>query len=400
MFKLEPCSFKGLAIIVIMLAIITGCTISGNSDQSLPPEWIKYQDEKTSREVWQITTHEKPSVACYFENQAFSSGDRYVIFSSKRSGTWQIYRADLHGGEMKQLSRNERNILGDEYTVMPDGKHVSYLDGWSIYSCDIETGVEELLIDLSGKVPSLPLFTGSFTNDGKYTLVSVAGDSLKAIYRINLESGEVLEVHRQKEGRISHPMINPEDPGVISYVPGPDTQNDMTLPMEMRARTWKVDLHKGTDQQFLTVPYGFRATHESWTADGSRFTFFRKTRPGWSPAAVCSIDKDGNDFRVHYVNDTIKLGHGTSSSDGKWFISDSQQPGTNELMLINLLTGDATLLCYPDASIEDGNDKYAHVHPSFSRSGKFVAYTSDRTGIPQVYVVPVEDITQAIVNGQ
>jgi len=180
---------------------------------------------------------------------------------------------------------------------------------------------------------------------------------------------------------------------VITYVPGPDTQNDMTLPMEKRTRTWKVDLHTGTDRQFLTVPYGFRATHESWTHDGSRFFFFRKTRPGWSPAAICSIDQSGGDFKVHYESDTIKLGHGTTSRDGKWFISDCQEPGTNEMVLVNLETGKGQILCFPNSSVDGGHEAHAHVHPSFSPGGKYICYTSDRTGTPQVYVVPVGDIT-------
>jgi len=35
----------------------------------------------------------------------------------------------------------------------------------------------------------------------------------------------------------------------------------------------------------------------------------------------------------------------------------------------------------------------AHVHPSFSLKGNYICYTSDRSGVSQVYVVPVGDIT-------
>ena len=42
-----------------------------------------------------------------------------------------------------------------------------------------------------------------------------------------------------------------------------------------------------------------------------------------------------------------------------------------------------------------GKDLQAHVHPSFSPKGNYICYTSDRTGVPQVYVVPVGDITHA-----
>lgn len=359
------------------------------------PEWIKGNSPETGREVWQITSDTAPAVACYFERQAFTSDEKYVVYASRKSGAWRLYRSDLKSGASTPITPPSRTIMDDDYTLMPDGERVCYMDGWKLFATHVERGEEELLFDYSGLLPDKPRYTGSFTNDGKYTLAYVYNDTLKAIYRTNLESGEILEVHSHREGKISHPLINPEDPDVITYVPGPDTQNDMTLPMEQRARTWKVDLKEGTDQQFLTMPYGFRATHESWSHDGERFFFFRKTRPGWSPAAVCSQDKSGNDFKVHYESDTIKLGHGIASPDGRWFVSDCQQPDENELVLVNLQTGEGEVLCFPNSSVDGGHSMRAHVHPSFSPKGNYVCFTSDRSGVSQVFVVPVKDLIQA-----
>ncbi len=353
------------------------------------PSWVKSTSPETGREVWQITSDTAPAVACYFERQAFTSDEKYVIYASRKSGVWRLYRTNLKSGASAPITPLSRKIMDDDYTLMPDGERVCYLDGWKLYATRVESGEEEMLYDYTGLLPDKPRYTGSFTNDGNYTLVYVYNDTLKAIFRTNMVTGEVLEVHRHLEGKISHPLINPEDPNVITYVPGPDTQNDMSLPMEMRARSWKVDLKAGTDRQFLTMPYGFRATHESWSYDGERFFFFRKTRPGWSPAAICSQDKSGGDFRVHYESDSIKLGHGIASRDGRWFISDCQQPGSNELVLVNLDSGEGEVLCWPNSSVDGGHTMRAHVHPSFSPNGKYICYTSDRSGVSQVYVVPV-----------
>ena len=364
--------------------------------QAVPVEetgWMKTVSPRTGREVWQVPGGDYPSVACYFEGQAFTDDESYLVYSSLRTGSWMLYRVDMETGIPEPLTFAERGINGDDYTMMPDGERVCYLDGWVLYANRVRTGEEEILFDYTGKIPAPPRFSGSFTNDGRYTVVFISDDTLKAIYRTDLESGEVREVMRRTEGKLSHPLLNPEDPEVITYVPGPDTQNDMTLPMEQRARTWKVDLRAGTDRQFLTVPYGYRATHESWSHDGARFFYFRKTRPGWSPVAICSIDKEGGDQRVHYENDTIKLGHGSTSRDGSWFIADCQEPGNNELVLVDLQGGEGTILSYPNSSVDEGHDAFAHVHPSFSPGGNYVVYTSDRSGTPQVYVVPVGDLT-------
>jgi Tol biopolymer transport system component len=361
------------------------------------PEWKKFPSPETGREIWQISSDTAPAVACYFEGQAFTSDENYVVFASRSSGVWRLNRMDLKTGVVRPITPEGRRIMEDDYTVMPGGKRVSYMDGWKLYSTHVEHMEEEVLFDYTGLLPEQPLFSGSFTSDGRYTLVYIRGDKsggpLTAIYRTNLETGELLEVHRQAGGKITHPLINPEDPKVITYVPGPDTQNDMSLPMELRARTWKVDLNAGTDQQFLTVPYGYRATHESWSHDGERFFFFRKTRPGWRPVAICSQDKNGDDFRVHYESDSIRLGHGTVSRDGRWFVSDSQEPGKNELVLVNLETGRAEVLCWPNSSVDGGHEARAHVHPSFSPKGNYVCYTSDHSGVSQVYLVPLGDLT-------
>lgn len=355
-------------------------------------EWSRETSPDTGREVWQITSDSAASVACYFEHQAFACDERYLVFSSLRSGKWSLYRTDLTTGIVAQLTPEERQIFDNDYTVIPGGEKVCYLDGWKLFVTGIENKREEVLFDYTGLLPDQPWFTGSFTNDGKYTLVYVSNDTLKAIYRTCLKSGEILEVHRQQDGTFSHPMINPEDPDVITYVPGPDRQNDMSLSMEQRARTWKIDLRAGTNRQFLTAPYGFRATHESWSFNGERFYFFRKSRPGWVPVAICSMNKEGNDWQIHYESDTIYLGHGSASRDMKWFVSDSQEPGSNELVLVNLEKGEAEVLGYPDATITGGHPAHAHVHPSFSLKGNYICYTSDRNGVPQVYLVPIGDI--------
>ncbi len=388
---------KTLLLFLIIVSIIPSCQQrqETRNQEEGTTEWIKFNSKETGREVWQITTDSSINIACYFERQAFTSDDRYLVFSSMREGKWRLFRANLENGKIIPLSPESRVIEDYDYTIHPDGKQACYIDGNILYGINVSSLKETVLFDFSGHFTGRIIFSGSFTSDGKHTLVSVRNEPVYQLYRVNLESGEVLLVHEQNAGEFSHPQINPANPDIISYCPLPDTQNDMSLPMEQRARTWKIDVSKGTDEPYLICPYGFRATHESWSADGSRLFYFRKTQPGWKPATICSISVNGDDVREHYTSDTIRLGHGISSQDGKWFISDSQDKGRNPLILLNLVTGSTTFLNWPDASVKRAD--HTHVHPFFSNSGKFVCYTSDVTGIPQVYVVPVGDITyQAI----
>ena len=350
-------------------------------------EWIKETDGRTGREVWQITSHDSASEACYFEAQAFTHDDKYMVFSSKRTGEWQFYRCDLATGSLKQLTSVENLSL--RYTMHPDGERILYIDGQALCAIDVYDLSIDTLMDLQGSGLIKPQIANSFSADGRYALVNSRSDSGMSIYRADLTSNRMEHVLTWAGGRYSHALINPVYPHLVTFVPYPDTQNDMSLPMDQRARTWIANMKTGEKKQFLTCPYGFRATHESWSPDGEKFFFYKKSVPGWMPVSIVSISKDGNDWQEYYTNDTIRLGHGRSSEDGKCFISDGQDPGHNPLILLNLETGDPEFLCWADASIREGHSKHAHVHPSFSSSGKFITYTSDRTGTPQVYVVPL-----------
>ncbi|MBI4876372.1 MAG: hypothetical protein HY822_17185 [Acidobacteria bacterium] len=66
---------------------------------------VKTADPRTGHEVWQITSGEAPSQACYFEAQAFTGDDRYLVYESRQSGAWQLQRMDLASGESSQITR-------------------------------------------------------------------------------------------------------------------------------------------------------------------------------------------------------------------------------------------------------------------------------------------------------
>ena len=373
-------------IICIAIGVISICSCVPEAEKS-QVEWIKENDERTGREVWQITSHDSASEACYFEAQAFTADDKYLVFSSKRTGKWQFYRCDLETGAIKQLT--SVNKIHRYYTMHPDGKRVFYVDGTVLCDVDVYDLRTDTLMDLGGFGLKKPQFANSFSADGRYTLLNSPSDSGMSIYRVDLSTKLMKHVLTLKGKRYSHAQINPVYPHLVTFVPSPDTQNDMSLPMDKRARSWIANMETGEVKQFLTCPYGFRATHESWSPDGERFYFYKKTVPGWLPVTIASINKDGDDWKEHYTNDTIRLGHGRPGNDGKWFISDGQDPGYNPLLLLNLETGVPEFLSWADASIRDGHSAQAHVHPSFSMSGKYVTYTSDKTGVPQVYVVPL-----------
>ena len=101
--------------------------------------WIKLISPETGREVWQVTTDTAASVACYFERQAFTADEKYVVYASRQSGQWRLYRTHLESGVARAITPEDRVVMDDDYTIMPDGERVCYMDGWKLYATHVET---------------------------------------------------------------------------------------------------------------------------------------------------------------------------------------------------------------------------------------------------------------------
>jgi oligogalacturonide lyase len=376
-------------VLIVLLVSFVKCS-ARNGAGGEPAEWIKFNDPRTGHEVWQMTSHDSRNEALYFYAPAFTADDKYVIFRSNRDGLMEMYRANLITGGITRLTTDGI----DAGCIHPDGENMVYISGWDYYSMNVHTREKKHVMNFEDLLPSKPVFRPSLTSDGRYTIVLTQDGDDRRIYRVDLEKKEVLKVHEQTTGRFSHVLIHPHDPGIITYCPLPDAQNDMSLPMHQRARTKIVRVDKGTNEPYLVTPCGFRATHDSWAPAGNRYFFFEKTVRDWVPVSIGSVDINGENYTRHYTCDSIKLGHGMASQDGRWFISDGQASHDNPLILLNLEDGGVEFICWPDASVN--TPARVHVHPNFSFSGNYAVYTSDviRTERHQVYVVPLKTIKE------
>ena len=351
-------------------------------------------DARTTRQIWQMTDALCTNEAPYFESQGFTSDERYLVFASDRGGTLELFRVRMEDGEITQLTDGgEFGKYG--FNMHPDGQTCIHLTANEIVLIDVAAGRERYRIDLSSRLPGrLMHFQPSVSADGdrlSLTVIDDYDDFHLLIYDFRFD--RLTYLLTWPDG-FSHPMICPGDRDLITFVPNGNACWQMDLPHHRRTRLWCVDVRDRRPRRFMTPPLNRTTTHESWSPDGERMFFFEKTYPSWTPVAVRSVDQSGGDPRTHFVSEDLLLGHGIASHDGRFFVCDVQKPGDNPLLLIDLETGEATTLCWPDSSSEGGHEAAAHVHPSFSPLSNYVTYTSDVTGHPQVYVVPIDDLVQ------
>src|SRR5437016_5381325 len=100
------------------------------------------RDARTGREVRKVTSWDDAHcVGPYPYCQAFSADERYLVFTSNRTGYWELYRLDIEAGETKAITD-----YGDwtypayhraYYNFHPNGREVFFDDGATLWAVDI-----------------------------------------------------------------------------------------------------------------------------------------------------------------------------------------------------------------------------------------------------------------------
>ena len=381
-----------------------------NLDHTFLMQRRVFRDAETGREVWQVTEGKFECVSPYMDQRAWSADERFLVINSNRTGAWQPYLLDIETGEARQLCELRkgcyRNVAIDpvhaEAYIAGDGKAFAVnlddfrvrvaVDWGNVFGEDPEgkAGPDAVALNRDGTL----LVRACKTPQGGDGLLIAPTDG----------SGEFEFVAIPRPGiTAGHILFCPGDDNVLSFHAYPDRQNQCDQPAEHRTAQWRIDRRTGEMRPLVLVPPGFRAIHCVWGGSSNRLYFHRKSVPDWTPTALCSVDREGGDLRVHYETSKHRLGHCCPSPDEKWLATDSQDPGENILMLVHLERNEQHMLCWPNSSIKTSRphkrapDLPPHtdtdVHPNFSPAGKLIAYNSDISGRSQVYVVPVSDLT-------
>jgi Tol biopolymer transport system component len=149
---------------------------------------------------------------------------------------------------------------------------------------------------------------------------------------------------------------------------------DRSDPQTGTSDIWLFDLSRGIPSRFTTDPAG--DTNPLWSPDGSRIVFastregvrnlYQKTAGGGVNEEVLlksSEDKVPNDW----------------SSDGQFIVYQTSNPKTKWDLWVLPMSGDRQQFPFLQTQF---NEQQAE----FSTDGKWIAYTSDESGAPEVYV--------------
>jgi oligogalacturonide lyase len=355
-----------------------------------PSEKKTWIDDTTGCEITQWTSN-STSHHPYFTIDAFINDSTAIIFSS-RTGKEQLYTLNLTTGTMVQITDAEHLREMDH---LPAFKTIWYLDSTKLFSLNTTSLTSRLVYDFAGRGVHVGSF--SVTCDARYMVFSANkkeatatdwGYGPYAIFKLDLRDTTLTQITMDYGFNIGHVQANPVDPDLVLYCWQWEAFGRPKLVGHAPIRIWWVSID-GLRGGPLAQEYGTQRTHETWTADGKCITYVSKYR--WGPKlgthflGIQSIDGSVNATFPAQVSPA----HQNLFKDNRHWIVD--QFNTEQPLLV-MFTRDRDKLSETKILFRHGSSwkgQASHPHPRFSTDGTYVLFSTDRSGLPQVYTVRV-----------
>jgi len=331
----------------------------GGPGQDWGVERESYVDPVTGVRIWELTKGTNIADNLYFHVSNFTADNRYLLFVSDRTGTTQLYRAEVETGRIVQLTDEPAINARASCPDHTNARRVYYLRGAEVMALDI--------LDFSarkvGEIP--PPYAGGFqqpslSRDGKRMALGKQRDNANwEIGLMDTETGAYRTVLTQGF-RIGHVQHSPTD-ALIFYV----WETGGYAPQ----RTWLVNEDGSGNRPFYarTNPTNWFTqlkewvTHEAWVKDTGEMTMVN------DKLGVMLVKRDGAARLVREGS----FWHAAARPDGKFIVADDFQ---GRVWLIETATSNARLLA---TRLRDTVP--VHPHPSFDRLGRYVQFHTGRT---------------------
>lgn len=365
-----------------------------------PAERRVFQDDRTGREIWQITNSGFESSHLYFYNSSFTpKGDKVILMRGNRHGESNIYSVNMDDFEITQLTEGRHVMKSGTKAccISNDGKQVFFTEGPEIWSVDIETFEENRICSALETFSIIDRGVRSLT----YCHPSPDGKKIVAVYNapFNKEWGLIVirtdgsggEAILRSRDEIGHCQFCPTDSNILEYC----NYGGFNNPDKVGNRMWLINADGTGGRALGSLAPRDWVRHEYWSSSGREIYFSWKALfgkaynnpkekefypPKGHTVEVRKIQRDGQNEETVV---TLNHCHSMINNDGTFIVADNDLGKADDLKLVNLATKGVTILCYSKATWKSG---VFHPHPSFSPDDQKVIYTSDATGHCEVYL--------------
>jgi oligogalacturonide lyase len=363
--------------------------------RTLPPESRVQRDTQTGVAVRQVTAaaciHHHP----FYYLPAYDDAMRWLVFVSHRTGTAQIHAEERATGLLVQLT--DRADL-NEWSLHPshDGRFVYFTAGCGAWRVSLEDFSEELIATFDtgsiadrASMVAAGMGTTTLSRDDRWWAVPVNYGAVSRLHLFDMQTQSAAVI--LERDTICHPQFHPDDATLLRY--GGPWQDRLWIINRDGTGNRSVHARDAAKKEWIV--------HETWRP-GTREILAANWRRG-----VIGVDIDTGAVRA--VCD-FNAWHPMIDRTGTRMITDTRNPDRG-LQLFDPRHHAAApqLLCQSEASsVGDHWDlghcpydddaarkvfapQHTHPHPNFSPDGRFVVFTSDRTGHAQVYEVELPE---------
>jgi oligogalacturonide lyase len=352
---------------LVLLPALLGAQTKGRSTKVKPRarplpsvgEFVRFTDPDTETAVVRLTNPASASMLPAPSNRIVSVKERFLVFSSNRTGQFAPFRVDLRSGALRQIAVTS-SLSPASLCLAPHERSVYFVDGGELKEADLSKSKIETLTD------NVTAFSPSAAGAG---LFAVRGGKLQHV------SGKDITTLAED---VSEECL---------AQPGGGTG---CLFARRRAAEVREFWFASAGTSPVLLASG-RVSNPYWTPQGQSIIFLRDMPRG--ETLFSEIHEAAVSGGVEtLVTPTSQFAAFSPNGDGSVFVGASRSKAQPDVMLL-LRSGHSEMtLCEHRAS------QPAQVCPVFSPDARRVYFQSDRQGKPAIYSVNVEQLVEPLLS--
>jgi len=350
------------------LAIKTGAAqTKGRSAKAKPlpsvGEFVRFADPATENPVVRLTDPRSESVLPAANRRFVSARERFLVFSSNRSGAFAPFQVDLRTGALRQLAETA-NLQTRSLALDERERVLHFIDGGRLQGLTLASKKVDTLSEGVSCFSSSPSGTGLFAvRDGKLERM---GEGKSTLLAEDVAMGDSCAGCLARPGGAGCLFVR-ESSGLREF--------------------W----YAGAGRPVLLVKG--QISNPFWAPDGQSIVFLRdvpQANAQVSEIHEVAVAADGTPAQEAFVSPTSQFACFAPNGDGSVFVGATRGRAQPDIVLLLRTSRREMTLC------EHGASEATKVTPVFSPDSRRIYFESDRHGKTAIYSVNVELLVEPL----